>query len=261
MPTFSIITVNLNNRPGLEKTIESVISQTFKDFEYIIVDGGSTDGSRELLERYAANLTYSTSEKDEGIYHAMNKGISKATGDFLMFLNSGDYLLKPNVLSLSSEFINTQPADIYYGNILIEKSDLIRYSKKHEKLLTLDYLEKGTINHQASFICRRLFKELGGYDVRFAMAADHAFYLKAFLNGKEFQYFDLVMVNYEVNGMSMIHWDKYSEEMKVIFDAYVPPFLKRIVLENRAYKHLLRHGIMKVAKKINDSYQGIKRSF
>lgn len=89
---LSIITVNLNNKDGLQKTIESVISQTCKDFEWIIIDGGSVDGSKDIIEKYSKEIDYWVSESDQGIYHAMNKGILRSHGEYLLFLNSGDYL-------------------------------------------------------------------------------------------------------------------------------------------------------------------------
>ena len=87
---FSIITVNYNNKEGLRNTIESVIHQTYRDFEYIVIDGGSTDGSVDILKKYDQQINYWVSEKDSGIYNAMNKGISKAHGEYLNFMNSGD---------------------------------------------------------------------------------------------------------------------------------------------------------------------------
>ena len=96
---LSIITINYNNKNGLQKTIDSVISQTFKDFEWIIIDGGSTDGSKELIEKYSQHITYWVSEPDKGIYNAMNKGIKVAKGEYLFFLNSGDYLVQPNTIN------------------------------------------------------------------------------------------------------------------------------------------------------------------
>ena len=87
---YSIITVNYNNKNGLEMTIKSVLGQTCKDFEYIIIDGGSTDGSVEVIKKYASRIDYWVSEPDKGVYNAMNKGIRKATGDYLNFMNSGD---------------------------------------------------------------------------------------------------------------------------------------------------------------------------
>ena len=87
---LSIITINYNNREGLKKTINSVINQTFRDFEYILIDGGSEDGSKEIILQHEAQFSYWRSEKDHGIYNAMNKGILAAKGDYLLFLNSGD---------------------------------------------------------------------------------------------------------------------------------------------------------------------------
>ena len=113
--TLSIITVNLNNRDGLLRTIESVISQTFKDFEWIVIDGGSTDGSKELIEQYADHFAYWVSEPDTGIYNAMNKGIKMAKGEYMQFLNSGDFLRSSTILY--DVFSIMPKADIIYGNI------------------------------------------------------------------------------------------------------------------------------------------------
>ena len=103
---YSIITVNYNNKEGLRKTIESVISQTFRDFEYIVIDGGSSDGSAELLKEYSDKITYWVSEPDKGIYNGMNKGIAKATGDYLNFMNSGDCFYDQQVLKYHLDFGN-----------------------------------------------------------------------------------------------------------------------------------------------------------
>ena len=97
MPKLSIITINLNNAQGLEKTIKSVVSQTYSDYEYIIIDGASTDGSVDVIQEYRNKITYWVSEPDTGIYNAMNKGILKATGEYCQFLNSGDILVDNNV--------------------------------------------------------------------------------------------------------------------------------------------------------------------
>ena len=97
---FSIITVNYNNKEGLRKTIESVIHQTFRDFEFIVIDGGSTDGSDDVLKEYDAQIDYWVSEPDGGIYQGMNKGIKKATGEYLNFMNSGDCFYASNILGI-----------------------------------------------------------------------------------------------------------------------------------------------------------------
>ena len=98
---FSVITINYNNCEGLQRTIDSVIGQTFKDFEFIVIDGGSTDGSVDIINKNAASITYWISERDNGIYHAMNKGIAQAHGDYCIFMNSGDCFYNIEVLKKS----------------------------------------------------------------------------------------------------------------------------------------------------------------
>ncbi|WP_373940767.1 glycosyltransferase [Polaribacter sejongensis] len=113
---ITIITINYNNLLGLKKTMQSVFDQTYKDVEYVIIDGGSTDGSKEYILDNAEKLAYWVSEPDNGIYNAMNKGIAKATGEYLLFLNSGDFLCDNYVLSKFS--LELKDADIYYGNLI-----------------------------------------------------------------------------------------------------------------------------------------------
>ncbi len=98
-PRFSIVTINLNNRAGLEKTVQSVIKQECADYEYIIIDGGSSDGSAEIIKKYQNSLSYWVSERDTGIYNAMNKGLKQAHGEYVCFLNSGDCFYSPQVLA------------------------------------------------------------------------------------------------------------------------------------------------------------------
>ena len=114
--TLSIITINFNNVAGLKRTVDSVLHQTADDFEYIIIDGASTDGSREFIESCSSKLAYWVSEKDNGVYHAMNKGIGHARGDYLLFLNSGDYLNDAEVLA--RVFNRPLQEDIIYGDII-----------------------------------------------------------------------------------------------------------------------------------------------
>ena len=122
-PLISVITINFNERVGLERTFESVFNQTFQDFEYIVIDGGSNDGSKELIEENTEKISYWISEPDKGIYNAMNKGISVAKGDYLLFLNSGDILYKNDVLSVSKiEQITDKQVNLVLddGDVLLE---------------------------------------------------------------------------------------------------------------------------------------------
>ena len=254
MPKLSIITVNLNNEHGLQKTMESVFEQTFTDYEYIIIDGGSTDGSKELIEKHQNKLVYWVSEKDNGVYYAMNKGIKKAQGEFCMFLNSGDYLVDAEVLETAVKFTNADKADIYYGNMLIELKKGKPVLKKHATEITLDILENETINHQASFIKTLLFKELGLYNTHYSLAADHAFYLKAYINGKVFSYVDLTWVNYQLDGISSLNSQQYFLQMKEIREQIIPGFVTKLRQENKAYKRMMDERIMYLARKASIKY-------
>lgn len=174
---FSIITVNLNNCEGLKKTIDSVVSQTFQDFEWIIIDGGSTDGSRELIEQYAEHFAYWVSEPDKGIYNAMNKGIKVAKGEYLQFLNSGDWLASNTVLQ---DVFNANPAaDFVYGDH-IERDGSIETGPDP---LTFQRMYRSTICHQDIFHSKRLFEDRQ-YDESFRIASDWKFLFEEIVRKK-----------------------------------------------------------------------------
>ena len=116
MPKLSVITINFNNAIGLEKTIKSVIEQKFTDFEFVIIDGDSSDGSKEIIKKYSNKISYWVSEKDKGIYNAQNKGIERAIGEYCLFLNSGDYLVDTTVFQ--TVFSEKRTQDIIYGDMI-----------------------------------------------------------------------------------------------------------------------------------------------
>ncbi len=176
-PKLSIITINFNNRDGLQKTIDSVIAQSFRDFEWIVIDGGSTDGSRELIERYSTRFSYWVSEHDKGVYNAMNKGIKVAKGEYLLFLNSGDWLYDDRVLQTILGKEHT--ADILYGYMLIEGNGTICHAAMMKPVLYWTDFIGNTLPHQASFIRRALFEKYGLYDESYRIAGDVKFFIKA----------------------------------------------------------------------------------
>jgi glycosyltransferase involved in cell wall biosynthesis len=132
MNKISVITINYNNLNGLINTVTSVFDQTYLQREFIIIDGGSTDGSKEFIEKKSTEFTYWVSEKDKGVYHAMNKGLAKATGDFCLFLNSGDILFKNNILSDFSKLIDILRFE--QGIAIISTSSGVMSHIKAEKL-------------------------------------------------------------------------------------------------------------------------------
>lgn len=203
MPKLSIITINYNNCEGLRKTIQSVVSQTYHDFEYLVIDGGSTDGSTHIIKEFEDRITWSISKKDNGIYDAQNKGIQKATGEFCLFLNSGDYLLNEKVLSdVSKHFINN-PADILYGDIVLrDGKGKFNFLKKPHKI-TLDFLFNSWLPHPCTFIKRTVFQATGLYDTSFKIAADYDFFINAIHKQKvSVKKMDLFVSVFDENGIS-----------------------------------------------------------
>ena len=175
---LSIITINLNNCDGLQRTIDSVVSQTFKDFEWIVIDGGSSDGSRELIERYAEHFAYWVSEPDSGVYNAMNKGIREAKGEYLLMLNSGDCLVEDGTVETVVRYLDG--TDIVQGNVLDNQNgDWSKNRGYGRSELTFRDIYQGHFLHQASFIRKDLHERYGLYDETWRIAGDTVFFLKA----------------------------------------------------------------------------------
>jgi len=171
---LSIITINKNNSSGLKKTIQSVINQTYKDFEYIVIDGNSTDESVEIIKKNSLGINYWASEPDTGIYNAMNKGIRKAQGDYCLFLNSGDWIISSTTLQdVFNEISSITIADIFYSDFTRTDGVLIKFPNN----LSVIHLIKGPIGHQNSLIKRSLFYEHGFYNEDLSMASDWEFFL------------------------------------------------------------------------------------
>lgn len=176
MLKLSIITINYNNDLGLEKTIKSVVNQNFENFEYIVIDGGSSDNSKGFIEKYQSKITYWISEKDNGIYHAMNKGIKQAKGEYCLFLNSGDYLFSDKVIS--EVFTHKQNEAIIACDMIFDNdSEKLEVSQQIDSLSFL-YMMRTSIWHPATFIKRDLFNKYGLYNESYKIAGDYDFFLK-----------------------------------------------------------------------------------
>lgn len=200
MTKISIITINYNNLEGLKKTVESIINQTWQEFEYIIIDGGSTDGSAEYLEACKYKFDYLVSEKDSGIYNAMNKGIKAATGEYLLFLNSGDYLYSN--MTLQENERNIADYDLVYFNIELtdgKSSRIVSYPEK----LSFSYFYLGTICHQSTLIKKTLFEIVGLYDENLKLVSDWKFFILAlFRFNCSYVKVDTIFVTYDLDGIS-----------------------------------------------------------
>ena len=198
---LSIITVNLNNLEGLKKTYESVVCQTFTDYEWLIIDGGSTDGSREFIEQHQDKFAYWCSEPDKGIYNAMNKGIVRAKGKYLNFMNSGDYFAGKD--TLAKVFAIDRNEDIIYGLIANRHiNGSIITNPTQEKIFWYD-LFPVAIHHQSAFIRKSLFNIVGLYEEDLKITADIRWFALAILNfGATYKFIPIKIAIFEGGGIS-----------------------------------------------------------
>jgi glycosyltransferase involved in cell wall biosynthesis len=218
---LSIITINLNNVAGLCKTIESVVAQTFTDFEYIIIDGASTDGCVDIIKKYADKISYWVSEPDKGIYNAMNKGTLKASGEYLLFLNSGDALAASNTLASIAQHLNN--IDIVSGYV-IGFYGCEEVEKMPPAELKFRYLYHQNIPHQAQFIKRELMFSLGLYNEQLKILSDYEFNIKALCNNATYRCLDILIsyvdtsgISYSISNNKVIH-----NEREQIFASNIP---------------------------------------
>jgi glycosyltransferase involved in cell wall biosynthesis len=232
---LSIITINYNNYDGLQKTIESVISQGFRDFEFIIIDGGSSDKSTELIRNYSDNITYWISEPDNGIYNAMNKGILQAHGEYCFFLNSGDYFVNKRVLE--SVFSNEFNEDVLFGNLLVcLNGKLIGKNTGKDNLTFLD-IYSSSIKHQSSFIRRQLFDKFGYYNENLKIISDWEFFIKTLgFGGATYKYLDIDISIFDNDGISNNSKELVVAERNAVLDKYIPSMMRP------DYEYLLMYG-------------------
>jgi len=229
MPNLSIITINYNNLAGLQKTMQSVFEQSFSDYEYIIIDGGSKDGSKEYIEQYKDRLAYWVSEKDKGIYDAMNKAILQSRGCYLEFLNSGDVFCSSNVLDECFNIIKDQSCDIVYGQIRAEWQGSLR-EIIFPSQMSLYFLKQYAINHQACFYKRTFLNQIGYYNLDYSLAADYELMLRCVVGGATFQALKFPIVEYDMNGVSSNKMDKYIDQMKQAFLNTIPASINNDLL-------------------------------
>lgn len=222
---ISIITINYNNLEGLKRTVESVINQTWRDFEYIVIDGGSTDGSTEYIKSQSENIDYWVSESDKGIYNAMNKGIKVATGEYLLFLNSGDHLYSNMVLEQNHKFLTLQ--DIIYFNLQVIDENQ-KFIKKYPDELSFSYFMKDTLPHPATFIKKGVFDKIGKYDESLVIVSDWKFFIESICKfNSSYIRIDEVFSTFYMNGLSSSSQNKIlivKEKQKVLnseFRAYI----------------------------------------
>lgn len=246
---ISIVTVCYNAVDTIEKTIKSVIYQSYDDIEYIIIDGGSTDGTINIIKKYSDQIAYWISEPDKGIYDAMNKGAQHASGKYIIYMNSGDTFVNSDVINdLSGAF--SKDSDIIYGdNIMIYEGKSVYhkarfFSKKDTNL---------PFNHQSTLTKTELIK-LNPFDLRYKIAGDYHFFFNRYIIGNSFQYIPLPIANYSMDGISQQNVIKTFREVC------------QIQKRNRDFRYYLQLWVLKMKlslskimpQKLIDCYRRVK---
>lgn len=225
----SIITINRNNASVLKKTMQSVLDQSFKDFEYVVVDGASTDGSVEVIKEFAPAFGEKLkwiSEPDKGIYNAMNKGIFMANGEYVEFLNSGDCLASDSVTSRMVEALeNEEYPSIMYGNMIKIFPDGHKFNDFSFAGREMSFwgFYTGTLNHSSAYIRRELFEKYGKYDESLKIVSDWKWYLQAIILGEEKPVYTGIDVTlFDMTGISETNKELDKAERKKVLSELIP---------------------------------------
>jgi len=240
---FSIITVTFNDAISLSQTKNSVLSQNYKDYEWIIVDGKSTDNTSEILSEIEIDRVCIISEKDAGLYDAMNKGIFSANGEYLIFLNSGDIFDNNNLLSKVAKSINNNPHLIYGDSKEISEQNKIFYKKSRP----LWWSEIGMFtHHQSIFYNRKLILDKNiKYNLKYTIAADYDFTLNVIRYSDRCLYLPFSFCIFQQGGISHKNWkDGLSQQNEIRKNRLNMPFYKIIIIYIMQYfLHIIRFNI------------------
>lgn len=242
-PKLSVITIVYNNAKDIERTMLSVLNQSYEKIEYIVIDGASTDGTIEIIQKYQDRLTHFISEKDKGIYHAMNKGLALATGNYVLFMNSGDEIYAPE--TVTEVFATAPSADIYYGETeMFDENWNSLGQRRHRAPEHFDWqsFKYGmNISHQAIYIKRSLTTP---YDLKYKYSADIDWIIKAAKKSSNSVNTHLYVAKYLVGGISkQKHLASLKERFKILshYYGFVPNVLNHLVIALNLAQYFIKH--------------------
>lgn len=244
---ISIITICYND-PDIQKTCESVVNQTYQDFEWIVIDGGSNPETIQILDKYKSRINIFISEKDNGRYHAMNKGIKLAKGKYLHFLNAGDYYYNEQSLQKSYELLDN--SDIVYGDLkfITDKKEFV---KKYPDKFFYGWFPFKSLPHPASFIKKELFDKYGSYNEKYRIVSDWEKFIEFIdINKCYYKHIPIIVATHSYNGISSQKNDLHLKERHEVLSKYykIPenleflrlPLLKIIGIFNTLTYNLLK---------------------
>jgi glycosyltransferase involved in cell wall biosynthesis len=215
-PKISVITATYNSVHTLESTIQSVIAQHYPNLEYIIVDGGSTDGTIDIIRKYEQYITKWVSEKDEGLYDAMNKGIALSTGEWIAFLNSDDVYVNSPLQTVANTAVEKPHVDVVYANAMMESDVRPSYIYKSKYPISKNDFWRTPIIHPSMFTKRAALEKVGYFSTNYRIGADYELVLRLFLAKSTFYYYDAVWVSMRGGGLSERKWAKGMYEILCI---------------------------------------------
>ncbi|ODS67742.1 MAG: hypothetical protein ABS43_29840 [Bordetella sp. SCN 67-23] len=227
-PFFSLITVCFNAERSIASTLQSAREQTCRDFENVVVDGASTDGTLGVVHRFDDLPLAITSEPDQGIYDAMNKGVARAEGEVLYFLNADDQLHDPEVLERVRQVFASNPEiDLVWGNVVYDNPDGSSMARRFEHIHpgNLVFLD---LNHQGAFARKRLFDRIGTFNTAFRINADYDWFLRALGSGAVWEYADINVARFHTGGTHARNVKKLRDERHAVRMQYIHPLKYRV---------------------------------
>lgn len=243
-PLLTIITVVYNGQMFLEKTVQSILNQTYDNIEYIIIDGGSTDGTINIIKKYEAHIDYWISEPDKGIYDAMNKGITAASDAYLWFINAGDLIYDNHTVT---KILKADPSDIYYGKTaLINNQQQVVNTLSAPKLLTWEKMYQGMLVSHQSIIIHKKIADF--YDLRYRYVSDHDWIINSLKKTTSIRYVDIIFSRYLLDGFSQANFAGcWSDRLQIIKKHYQKRYL--YVNYSLYIKERAKRYIKKIVKK------------
>jgi len=242
-PKLSVITIVYNNVRDIERTVLSVLNQSYSNIEYLIIDGASNDGTMDILRQYESRISKLVCEKDKGIYDAMNKGLALATGDYVLFMNSGDEIYASN--TVERIFASGDDADIYYGETeMFDEAWQSLGRRRHkapEAFTWKDFKYGMSISHQAIYIRKSITEP---YDLTYKLSSDIDWILKAAKKAKKIVNVKAVVAKYLVGGMSKKkHRQSLAERFSIFVKHYglIPTIFNHLLIALNLVFYYLRH--------------------
>ena len=243
MPKLTVITIVYNNVRDIERTINSVLNQTYTQIEYIIIDGKSTDGTLAIIEKYKSNISKIVSEPDKGIYDAMNKGLALATGDYVLFMNSGDEIYDEQ--TVEDVFASAPGADIYYGETEMYNDNWESLGRRRheapEKFDWTSFKYGMSISHQAIYIRRNI---IAPYDLAYKYSSDIDWIIKAAKKASSIVNVRRYVAKYLVGGMSKKkHRESLKERFKIFTKYYglIPNIFNHLIIAGNLVFYFIKH--------------------